>query len=81
MALLFSAAVALIIVVATGQGLSQFMILNATVASSILLVGNIRNRRKLIYVGIAVALVASLSMKRVTVVPLLTENAMPVTSN
>jgi putative nucleotidyltransferase with HDIG domain len=61
LALLFSAAVALIIVVATGQGLSQFMILNATVASSILLVGNIRNRRKLIYVGIAVALVASLT--------------------
>ncbi len=61
LALLFSAAVALIIVVSTGQGLSQFMILNATVASAILLFGNIRNRRKLIYVGIAVGAVAALT--------------------
>ena len=44
------------VVVATGQGLSEFMILNAAVASAILLVGSIRNRRKLIYVGIAVGI-------------------------
>jgi putative nucleotidyltransferase with HDIG domain len=61
LALLFSAAVALVIVVTTGQGLSAFMILNATVASAILLVGNIRNRRKLIYVGLAVGIVAALT--------------------
>ena len=61
LALLFSAAAALIVVVATGQGLSEFMILNAAVASAILLVGSIRNRRKLIYVGIAVGVVALLT--------------------
>jgi putative nucleotidyltransferase with HDIG domain len=61
LALLFSAAGALVIVVATGQGLNEFMILNATVASAILLVGNIRNRRKLIYVGVAVGLAAMLT--------------------
>ncbi|MCH8924341.1 MAG: HDIG domain-containing protein, partial [Planctomycetes bacterium] len=59
--LLFSAVAALIVVVATGQGLSQFMILYAAVASSILLVGSIRNRRKLIYVGIVVGIVAILT--------------------
>jgi putative nucleotidyltransferase with HDIG domain len=58
LALLFSAAATVIVVVTTGQGLSEFMILYATVASAILLVGSIRNRRKLIYVGIAVGLVA-----------------------
>ena len=61
LALLFSAAATLVVVVATGQGLSQFMILYATVASAILLVGNVRNRRKLIYVGVIVGLVAILT--------------------
>ncbi len=61
LALLFSAAVALVIVVATGQGLSEFMILNAAVASAILLVGGVRNRRKLIYVGLAVGMVVLLT--------------------
>ncbi len=61
LALLFAAAATLIVVVATGQGLSEFMILTAAVASAILLVGDIRNRRKLIYVGIAVGLVAVLT--------------------
>src|SRR5262249_30311310 len=61
LALLFTAAVALVVVVTTGQDLSEFMILNAAAASAILLVGSIRNRRKLIYVGLAVALVAFLT--------------------
>ncbi len=61
LALLFSAAATLITVVATGQELSEFMILYATVASAILLLGGIRNRRKLIYVGIAVGGVAFLT--------------------
>jgi hypothetical protein len=61
LALLFSAAAALIVVVATGQGLSEFMIFNAAVASAILLVGSIRNRRKLIYVGLAVGAVTLLT--------------------
>jgi cyclic-di-AMP phosphodiesterase PgpH len=61
LALLFSAAATVVVVVATGEDLSQFMILYAAVASSILLVGNIRNRRKLIYVGIVVGVVALLT--------------------
>jgi cyclic-di-AMP phosphodiesterase PgpH len=61
LALLFGAAATLVVVVASGQGLSAFMILNASIASAILLVGNIRNRRKLIYVGITVGLVAVLT--------------------
>ncbi len=69
LALLFAAAVAIIIVVTTGQGLSAFMILNATAASAILLVGNIRNRRKLIYVGLAVGIVAALTTIGVETLP------------
>ncbi|HEX3728076.1 MAG TPA: HDIG domain-containing protein [Pirellulales bacterium] len=61
LALLFAAAVTLVVVVCTAQGMSEFMILNASVASAILLVGGIRNRRKLIYVGIAVGFVAMLT--------------------
>ncbi len=57
-ALLFSAVVAVIVVVTTGQGLGEFMILYSAVATSILLVGSVRNRKKLIYVGLAVAVVA-----------------------
>ncbi len=60
-ALLFSAVVTVIVVVATGQGLGEFMILYAAVASAILLVGGVRNRRKLIYVGLAVGVVATLT--------------------
>jgi putative nucleotidyltransferase with HDIG domain len=60
-ALLFSAVVTVIVVVATGQGLGQFMILYAAAASAILLVGGVRNRRKLIYVGLAVGVVATLT--------------------
>ena len=61
LALLFSAVVTVIVVVTTGQGLGQFMILYSAIASSILLVGSIRNRRKLIYVGLAVGVVATLT--------------------
>ncbi len=64
LALFFSAVVTMIVVVATGQGLSEFMILYRPVASAILLVGSIRNRRKLIYVGLAVGVVAALTTDR-----------------
>ncbi len=60
-ALLFSAALALVVVVSIGQGLYEFIILNAAVASAILLVGPIRSRWKLIYVGICVGVVAMLT--------------------
>ncbi len=60
-ALLFSAALALVVVVAIGQGLNEFVILTAAVATAILLVGPIRSRWKLIYVGVCVGLVALLT--------------------
>jgi cyclic-di-AMP phosphodiesterase PgpH len=60
-ALLFSAALALVVVVSIGQGLYEFIILNAAVATAILLVGPIRSRWKLIYVGICVGVVAMLT--------------------
>ncbi len=60
-ALLFSAVITVIVVVATGQNLGQFLILYAAAASAILLVGGVRNRRKLIYVGLAVGVVATLT--------------------
>jgi hypothetical protein len=60
-ALLFSAAVALVVVVSIGQGLYEFMILNAAVATAILLVGPIRSRWKLIYVGMCVGVVVMLT--------------------
>jgi putative nucleotidyltransferase with HDIG domain len=58
LSLLLSSAVALVIVVSIGQGLSDFVILAASVATAILLVGRIRSRRKLIYVGLGVGAVA-----------------------
>ncbi len=61
MALLFTAAATLVVVVVTGQDLSAFMILYATAAAAILMVGSIRNRRKLIYVGALVGVVALLT--------------------
>jgi putative nucleotidyltransferase with HDIG domain len=60
-ALLFSAALALVVVVSIGQGLYEFIILNAAVATAILLVGPIRSRWKLIYVGMCVGVVVILT--------------------
>ena len=48
-------------VVAIGQGLNEFIILTAAVATAILLVGPIRSRWKLIYVGACVGVVALLT--------------------
>jgi len=60
-ALLFSAAISLIVVTATGLGFNEFVILTAATATAILLVGPIRSRSKLIYVGICVGLVSLLT--------------------
>ncbi len=51
----------MIVVVSIGQGLSEFIILNAAMATAILLVGPIRSRWKLIYVGICVGVVVMLT--------------------
>ncbi|MDA1049244.1 MAG: HDIG domain-containing protein [Planctomycetota bacterium] len=59
LALLLSAVVSLVVTLASGHSLPEFVILVAAVSSSILLVGRIRSRTKLIYVGVGTALVTS----------------------
>jgi putative nucleotidyltransferase with HDIG domain len=59
LALLLSAVVALVVTLANGNSLPEFVILVAAFSSSILLVGRIRSRTKLIYVGIGTALVTT----------------------
>ncbi len=61
LALLLSASVALIVAVSTGQGLAEFVILLASAAGPILLVGRIRSRTKLLYVGLGSGAVAALT--------------------
>jgi putative nucleotidyltransferase with HDIG domain len=57
-ALLLSAAVTLIAVIALGQGLGDAVVLMATTASAILMLGRIRSRSKLLTVGFVAAGVA-----------------------
>lgn len=61
LALLLSVAVSLIITVSLGQSLSEFIILSAAVTGPVLMVGRIRSRTKLIYVGIAGGIVVTLT--------------------
>jgi len=61
LALLLSAVVSLVVTLANGNSLPEFVILVAAVSSSILLVGRIRSRTKLIYVGVGTALVTVLT--------------------
>jgi putative nucleotidyltransferase with HDIG domain len=60
-AMLFSAAMAMIITVALGQSLPEFITLSAAVVTAILLTTNIRSRSKLIYVGLCAGAVAALT--------------------
>jgi cyclic-di-AMP phosphodiesterase PgpH len=59
LALLLSAVVSLVVTLVIGHSLPEFVILVASVSSSILLVGRIRSRTKLIYVGLGTALVTT----------------------
>ena len=62
LALLLTAALALVIVVAGLDGvISSYITLMSAAATAILLLGRIRSRSKLIYVGIAAAIVAMLT--------------------
>jgi len=61
LALLLSAAVALVITLSMGQRLGDFVILLAAASASILLVGRVRSRTKLIYVGAGAGLVTLLT--------------------
>ena len=56
-ALMIMAAVALIVAFSTRVDLSEFILLSSAAAASILLCGRIRNRTRLIYVGLGVAVV------------------------
>lgn len=60
LAILLSAAVALLVTLALGQGLAQFVIHLATLATAVLALGRIRSRTRLIYVGLGVAIVGFL---------------------
>ena len=60
-AMLFSAAMALVITVALGQSLREFITLSAAVVTAILITNNIRSRSKLIYVGLCTGAVAALT--------------------
>jgi putative nucleotidyltransferase with HDIG domain len=61
LALLLSAAVSLVVVVVLGQGLSDYVILMSSVAAAILCLGKVRERSKVIHVGIYAGLVAFLT--------------------
>lgn len=58
LALLFTLALTLVVTLVLGQALAQFVVLAASSASSVLLIGRIRSRTRLIYVGLMVGGVA-----------------------
>lgn len=61
LALLLSASVALVVVVALGQDMVAFVTISATMASAILLLHHVRSRSRIVYVGIATCMVAILT--------------------
>ncbi len=68
LALLLTAALSLVVVIALGQDLSAYVVLLAASATSILLLGRIRTRSRLIYVGTISGAVAALTAIGVNVV-------------
>ncbi|MEX2141344.1 MAG: HDIG domain-containing metalloprotein [Pirellulales bacterium] len=68
LALLLTAALGLVIVIALGQDLSAYVILLSASATSILLLGRVRTRSRLIYVGLIAGSVAALTAIGVSVV-------------
>lgn len=61
LALLLTAAVSLVITLSLGQALAEFVILVATASAAVLLLGRVRSRTKLIYVGLAAGIVGTLT--------------------
>jgi cyclic-di-AMP phosphodiesterase PgpH len=61
LAMLLSAAVALVVVFLAGFGMTSFVTLTATVSVAILLLGRVRSRRKLIYVGLTAGIASALT--------------------
>lgn len=68
LALLLSAVVGLLVVLSLGHGLGSFVILTAATATAILLLGRVRSRVKLVYVGLCSGAVASLTTIGVNIV-------------
>lgn len=60
-ALLLSAEMALVVVFTHGQGLADYVVILSAVATAVLLIGRIRSRSKLIYVGCATSVVVGLT--------------------
>jgi putative nucleotidyltransferase with HDIG domain len=60
LALLFSGVVALVVVLGLGSGLGSLLLLFGVTAAAVLQLGHIRNRSKLIYVGLTAGLLAFL---------------------
>ncbi len=58
LALILSAAVALVVCLSLGFGLVEFVLLTATTSGAILLLNRVRSRTKLIYIGLGAAVVA-----------------------
>lgn len=61
LALLLSACVCLVVVLTLRQGVVEFVIVAACLAATILMLRRVRTRRKLIYVGLAAAVVTMLT--------------------
>jgi putative nucleotidyltransferase with HDIG domain len=68
LALLLTALLGLVVVIALGQDLASYVIILSAVATSILLLGGIRTRRRLIYVGTIAGCVVALTAIGVNVV-------------
>ena len=58
-ALLLSTVMALIVVVTSGSGMSEFLVYVASMATAVLCLRHVRSRTKLIYVGLITALIAA----------------------
>jgi len=72
-ALLISSAVSLVVVFSLGQGLPEFVTQLATIAASIMFLGRVRSRTKLLYVGLfagSVALLTTLGVGNLSDQPL-----------
>lgn len=61
LALMLSAAVTLVLVICIGHGISDAVVLMATTAAAILMLGNVRSRSKLLLVGLCAGVVALLT--------------------
>ncbi len=70
LALMLSAAVALVVVLSLGHDVASFVIMTAATATAILLLGRVRSRVKLVYVGLCAGAVATLTTIGVSIVSL-----------